>query len=150
MNNEARQALWNSSMLVANLEPGQSISREEIIDALLQPVPKMSEDGFCPSDQQIIQIFRRVVLLNGLLSSNDVVTYSEAARLSDSTEEAIRQAVTRGRLRTAPINRHGRTRSGVTLESLAIYKNWDCRRSRTIDEEVVKLRRSEYEPGLEP
>lgn len=142
MNNVARQALWNSAMLAASLKPGQSITREELIDTLRQPLPKVWNEGYYPSDQDIIHNFRLYVIRAGIDFSEDVVTYSEAARLSDSTEEAIRQAAARGRLNRRNVFQYGRMRIGVTLDSLAEYKGWDHEMFKAAAEQVAKWYKS--------
>ena len=138
MNNDARKALWNSAELAANLKPGQSITREELICTLQRPLPKLESGQFYPSDQDIAHNFRLYVLENGIDCPNVTVTYSEAARLADTTEEAIRQAVARGRLMQRHVFRHGRMRIGVTLNSLANYKDWGDDTFEAAAEQVVK------------
>lgn len=142
MNNDARQALWNSAMLVASLKPGQTITREELIYTLQRPLPKVLNDEFYPSDHEILGTFGFYVIRAGIDNSEDVVTYPEAARLGDSTEEAIRQAAARGRLNQKHVFRYGRVRVGVTLNSLAEYKGWDHDTFKAAAEQVGKWYKS--------
>ena len=119
MDKLTRQALWNAAALVAGLEPGQSITREELIEALRRPLP---DD--VPSDPHIYHAHRFHVLKAGIKHAATVVTYEQAAELADTTVEAVRQAAYRGRLDKISVYRHGRERVGVTLQSLADWQRW--------------------------
>ena len=113
---------WNAASAIASLKPGESISREDLIDALRRPLP---DPDLRPSEAIIRQSYRYYVLRAALDGADMVVTYPEAARLTGKTETAIRQAAYRGhplvRLSTRFM---GRERKGVTLLSLAAWMRW--------------------------
>lgn len=145
MNDDVRKALWNLAAVIAELGPGKSISREELIDRLQPSLPALENGGHYPSDQDIIHNFMFYVIRAGIENSEnaeDAVTYSEAARLGDTTEDAIRQAVARGRLNQKLVLRHGRARRGVTLYSLAEYKGWGRDTFMAAAEQVAEWHKS--------
>ena len=98
MNYTERQVIWNTTRLVTSLIPGQSITREQLVSTLQEPLPKFENGQFYPPDEKIIGNFIFYVLRGSIDYPVDIATYSEAARLGDTTEEAVRQAASRGRL----------------------------------------------------
>ena len=121
MDKLTRRALHNAAALVARLEPGESISREDLIDALRQPdLP----DDQRPSDAIIHHAYRHYVLRGGIENAETVLTYEEAAELAGISVAAVRQAAYRGRLVKLGTYRYDRERSGVTLRSLAEWRRW--------------------------
>ena len=142
MNNTERQALWNTTRLVTSLEPGQSITREELLSTLQEPLPRFENGQFYPPDEDLIHSFVFYVLRGGIDYEYGIVTYSEAARLGDTTEEAVRQAASRGRLMQRHVFRYGRVRTGVTLNSFAEYKGWDHDTLKAATEQVAEWDKS--------
>lgn len=120
MDNLTRRALWNATSVIEKLEPGEQIKREDLIDALRRPLPA---DGV-PPDATIHHGYRHHVLRGGIRNAEAVVTYEQAANLAGTTVEAVRQAAYRGSLVKLATYFHGRERSGVTLRSLAEWRNW--------------------------
>ncbi len=116
-----RQALRNAALLVASLEPGETITREWLIEELRRPVPPASARE---SDAVIRHSYRHYVLNAGVSNATQIVSYSEAAALTGKSVEAIRQAAYRGSLKKMTEYRDGRERSGVVLQSLADWCNW--------------------------
>ena len=126
MDRLTRRALHNAAALVASLEPGEAISREDLIDALRQPdLP----DDLRPSDAVIHHAYRHYVLRGGIGHAATIVDYSLAAELSGTSVEAVRQAAYRGRLEKQSVYRYGRERAGVTLQSLAGWQRWSPQQS---------------------
>ncbi|MDE0335626.1 MAG: hypothetical protein OXI64_11750 [Defluviicoccus sp.] len=119
MDKLTKRALWNAVSVVEKLEPGQSISREDLVDALRRPLPDIT-----PGDAVIHHAYRHHILRAGVRNAEDVVTYEQAAALAGTTVEAIRQAAYRGRLVKLGVYRHGREWSGVTLRSIAEWRRW--------------------------
>ena len=119
MDDLTRRALWNAASLAAGLEPDQSIDRTAVIDALRRPLP----DVF-PSDAEIFHAYRYYILRGGIPNAEAVVTYGQAAELAETTVEAVRQAAYRGQLVKLGTYFNGRERSGVTLRSLAEWRQW--------------------------
>ena len=116
-----RQALRNAAALVASLDPGKTISREQLIEGLRRPVPPADE---CESDAAIRHAYRHLVINAGVENAERVVTYAEAGALTGKSVEAIRQAAYRGALVKLTEHRDGRERAGVTLRSLADWLRW--------------------------
>ena len=142
MNYTERQALFNTTRLVTSLIPGQSITREQLVSTLQEPLPKFENGQSYPPDEKIIGNFIFYVLRGSIDYPVDIVTYSEAARLGDTTEEAVRQAASRGRLTQRHVFRYGRVRTGVTLNSLAEYKGWDHDTFKAAAEQVAEWYKS--------
>ena len=142
MNYTERQVIFNTTRLVTSLIPGQSITREQLVSTLQEPLPKFENGQYYPPDNQIIGNFIFYVLRGSIGYPLDIVTYSEAARLGDTTEEAVRQAASRGRLTQRNVFRYGRVRTGVTLDSLAEYKGWDHDTLKAAAEQVAEWYKS--------
>ena len=120
MDNLTRRALWNVVSAVERLKDGESITREELVDALRQP----RDPDDAPSDAVLRHAYRHHILRAGVKNADDVVTYELAAELAGKKVEAIRQAAYRRRLVRLVAYRDGRERTGVTLRSLAEWSGW--------------------------
>ena len=114
------QALWNAASLVGSLDPGEMISREELIDKLRKPVPAVGR----PSDSVILHAYRHYVINAGVQGANTVVSYEEASALCGKSVEAIRQAAYRGALVKLTEYWNGCERAGVVFTSLADWCRW--------------------------
>ena len=152
MNFLERQAMWNSATLVAKLKPGESITREDLIDALRRPLPVLgiydrpSDDrpsDDMPSDREIFHAFQYYVIQDGIKNTEELLTYKEAARISETSADALRQAARRGRLIRQYFYRYGYKRAGIPLKSLAEYKGWDHDQFQAAAEQVAKWRKTD-------
>ena len=144
-----RQALYNAAVLVAKLEEGQTITRDQLIAELRKSLPPVRD---CPSDAVILHAYRYHVLNAGLKNGYRTVTYEEAAALADKSVEAIRQAAYRGTLRKSTEYWNGRERTGVYIESLADWCKWTPQERREADRGLQALREDHdpREPTNEP
>ena len=141
MNKELRLAMLNAVKLVTRLEPRENISREDLIDALRQPLPDVDEN-----EATLRHAYRHYILRGGIDNADAVITYEEAARFSGSTVDALRAAAYRGqlvKLGTMNVESDGRHRRGITLRSLAEFKGWTFTKFETAAREVAKWREAE-------
>ena len=116
-----RQALWNAALVAAKLEPGQTITRDDLIEELRKPLPSGSGS---PPDAVILHAYYLYVINAGVQNVYQIVTYEEAATLANKSVEAIRQAAYRGTLMKSTEYLNGRERVGVRLKSLANWCEW--------------------------
>lgn len=122
MDAEFLELAWNASMVIADLKPGQSITREDLIDALRRSRP---DPEHLPSEATVHHALRFYVRHAGIDNAATVVTFHEASRLTGRSETSIRQAAYRGRpLVSLDVHFQGRDRRGVTLVSLAAWMRW--------------------------
>lgn len=122
MDNIGRQLIRNISRLIERLQPGDTISRHDLIDALSRPLPAphLRED-----DATLYQMFRHYIARQTVSSAPLVVSYAEAAKVSDKTESAVRMAVSRRSVLATTLRRSGhKTRRGVYFDSLADWCGW--------------------------
>ena len=141
MDPELRRAMRNAASLVARLRPGETISREELIDALRAPLTDVEE-----SPATLRHYYRHHILSAGLKNADAVVTYEEAAKLSGSTIDGLRSAAYRGqlvKLGTMNVEGDGRDRIGITLSSLAAFKRWPFQKFQEAAAEVARWREAE-------
>ena len=115
------QALLNAALLAEQLEPGQTITREELIERLRKPLPTIRD---CPSDAVILHAYRHYVINAGVSNVHRIVTYEEASTLANKSVEAIRQAAYRGTIMKSAEYWNGRERTGVFLKSLSDWCKW--------------------------
>ena len=134
MNPLERQALLNTALVIEKLNPGQTITREDLIDELRKPLPPASG---CPSDAVILHAYRHFVTNGGVKNVHQIVTYEEAAALANKSVEAIRQAAYRRTLMKSTEYRNGREGTGVFLYSLSDWCKWT---SREYKEAASRLR----------
>ena len=134
-----RQALLNAAMVVARLEPDQSITREALIDELRKPLPPTSG---CPSDSEILHTYRHYVINAGVKNVHRIVTYEEAATLANKSVEAIRQAAYRGTIMKSTEYWNGRERTGVFLKSLSGWCKWTSQEYQEADTLLGSMRES--------
>ena len=78
------QALLNAALVVEKLEPGQTITREDLIERLRKPLPAIRD---CPSDAVILHAYRHYVINAGVSNVHRIVTYEEAATLANKSVE---------------------------------------------------------------
>ena len=116
-----RQALRNAYHLVAELKEGQTITRNDIVQALRKPLPPAGERE---SDAEIRHGYRHYIINAEVKRAMRVVTYAEAAALSGKSTQAIRQAAYRGAILRTTEYRDGWERTGVYLRSLADWCQW--------------------------
>ena len=116
-----QQALLNAALVVEKLKPGETITREDLIEGLRKPLPPASE---CPSDAVILHAYRHYVINAGVSNVHRIVTYEEAATLANKSVEAIRQAAYRRTLMKSTEYWNGRERTGVFLNSLSAWCKW--------------------------
>lgn len=121
MREDHRQALWNAAMLVASLNRGEPITREEIIEELRRPLPPADQRE---TDAGIRHAYRHYITNAGVENAMRIVTYVEAAALTGKSVQAIRQAKYRGAVLGTTEYRDGWERTGVYLRSLADWCNW--------------------------
>lgn len=124
MDTQTKRAIYNLVILVESLKSEQTITRQELIDRLRRRVPADN----LPSEAELRHAYRHLILNAGIKNAQQVVTYRQAAKLADTTVAAIRQAVYRKNLTRLTVYRHGREWSGVTLRSLAAWRNWSLER----------------------
>ena len=132
-----RQALLNAARVVAKLEKGNTITRDDLIEELRQPLPSGSG---CPSDAEILHAYRLYVINAGVQNSYRIVTYEEAASLANKSVEAIRQAAYRRTLVKSTEYLNGKERSGVFLNSLANWCKWTSQEYREADRRLREIR----------
>ena len=116
-----RQALLNAARVVTKLEKGDTITRDDLIEELRQPLP--SGSGY-PSDAEILHAYRLYVINAGVQNIYQIVTYEEAAALANKSVEAIRQAAYRRTLMKSTEYLNGKERTGVFLKSLSNWCKW--------------------------
>ena len=132
-----RQALLNAARVVAKLEKGNTITRDDLIAELRQPLPSGSRR---PSDAEILHAYRLYVINAGVQNSYRIVTYEEAASLANKSVEAIRQAAYRRTLKKSTEYLNGKERSGVFLNSLANWCKWTSQEYREADRRLREIR----------
>ena len=132
-----RQALLNAVNVVEKLEPGQSITREDLIEGLRRPLPVGSG---CPSDAVILHAYRLHVINAGVSNAYRIVTYEEAATLANKSVEAIRQAAYRKPLMKSTEYLNGKERTGVFLRSLADWCDWSPEQFQEADRRLRSMR----------
>ena len=132
-----RQALLNAAVVVAKLEQGQTITRDDLIEELRKPLPS---DHGCPSDAEILHAYRLYVINAGVQNVYRIVTYEEAATLANKSVEAIRQAAYRGTLMKSTEYLNGRERAGVFLKSLANWCKWTSQEYGEADSRLREIR----------
>ncbi len=132
-----RQALLNAALVVDKLKPGDTITREDLIEELRKPLPRASA---CPSDSVILHAYRHHVLNAGVENVHRIVTYEEAATLASKSVEAIRQAAYRGTLLKSTEYRNGRERTGVFLNSLSDWCRWTSQEYQEADSRLRSMR----------
>ena len=137
MDSLKRQALLNAALVINKLRPGQTITREELIDGLRKPLPPTSE---CPSDAELLHAYRHYVINAGVTNVHRIVTYEEAATLSNKSIEAIRQAAYRGTIMKSTEYWNGRERTGVFLKSLSDWCKWTSEEYREADSRLRAIR----------
>ena len=137
MDSLKRQALLNAARVVEKLEPGQSITREELIEALRSPLPVGSG---CPPDAVIRHAYRLYIENAGVAQAYRIVSYEEAATLANKSVEAIRQAAYRGALMKSTEYRNGRERTGVFLNSLEKWCKWTPQEYQAADSRLRSMR----------
>ena len=76
MNKELRRAMLNAVKLVTRLEPREKFSREDLIDALRQPLPDVDEN-----EATLRHAYRHYILRGGIDNADAVITYEEAAKI---------------------------------------------------------------------
>ena len=138
MEAETRQMMFNSVKLVTSLKPGETITREDLIDALREPLPDDVQ-----SEATLRHAFRHYILRGGIKNADAIVTYEEAAKLAKSTVDALRAAAYRGKLiklGIMTVQWDGRHRRGITLRSLAEYKRWSLAKFEAAAHQVEKWR----------
>lgn len=126
MKREAITILFNLVYVIERLRPGESISREALVNAL--------RDADDPAllglpDDAVWKSVRRCITYAGIKNPDRLVNYPQAAALAGTTVGSIKQAVYRGSL--LKLSAHGdggRLRSGVTLLSLAEWRRWSRER----------------------
>lgn len=141
MDREKRRMMLNEVRLVTELKPGEKISREDLIDGLRLPIPDYEE-----SEPTLRHSYRHYVLRGDIVNADSVITYEEAARLADSTVDALRAAAYRGqlvKLGTMNVEGDGRHRRGITLRSLSEYKRWPLEKFQKAARQVAKWREVE-------
>lgn len=113
MQREEKRATWTITKIVEELEPGESITREELVKRLQsgQAVARQH----VPNTTTIRKRYIERVLGEG---DDDLLTYNEAADRFDRSVNAIMQGVYRGQLEKGTTFRNGIRRSAVTLASL--------------------------------
>ena len=124
MDTQTKRVIYNLVILVESLRPSQTIARQELIDRLRRRIPADN----LPSEAELRHALRHLILNAGIKNAEQVVTYRQAAKLAETTVAAIRQAVYRKNLTRLTVYRHGREWSGVTLRSLAVWRNWSLER----------------------
>ena len=132
-----RQALLNAARVVAKLEKDDTITRDDLIEGLRQPLP--SGSGY-PSDAVILHAYRLHVINAGVQNSYRIVTYEEAASLANKSVEAIRQAAYRRTLMKSTEYLNGKERSGVFLKSLANWCKWTPQEYHEADRRLREIR----------
>ena len=137
MDSLKRQALLNAAHVIGKLEPGQSITREDLIEELRRPLPVGSG---CPSDAVILDAYRHYVINAGVANVYRIVTYEEAATLANKSVEAIRQAAYRRTLMKSTEYWNGRERTGVFLRSLAAWCDWTPQQYQEADSRLRSMR----------
>ncbi len=137
MDRLTRQALRNAALVVAKLEPDQTITREDLIDELRKALPAARD---CPSDAQILHAYRHYVMNAGVKSVHRIVTYEEAAALADKSVGAIRQAAYRGTLMKSTEYWNGREHTGVYLTSLSDWCKWTSQEYQEADDRHKSMR----------
>ena len=141
MDREKRRAMLNAVRLVLSLEPGETITREGAIDMLRKPLPDVEEN-----EATLRQAYRHYVLQGGIQNANAVITYEEAAKLANTTVDALRAAAYRGqlvKLGTMNVESDGRMRRGITLVSLAGFKGWPLEKLQEAARQVAEWRKGE-------
>lgn len=138
MDNMTRQAFWNAALVIASMNEGESITREELIDRLRAPLPSIDAR---PNDASILHAYRHYIQNAGVSQPYDVVTYVEAADLAGKSVQAIRQAAFRGAVMKTTQYWGGRHRTGVYLNSLAEWCRWSGAEFRAAERELGEMRR---------
>ena len=134
-----RSALLNAVYVIEGLEPGQSITREDLIEELRRPLPVGSG---CPSDAEILHAYRHCVENVGVLRVYRTATYEEAATLTKKSVEAIRQAAYRQKLVKSTEYLNGKVRTGVYLKSLADWCGWTAEEYQEADSRLKSMRQA--------
>lgn len=136
MEREAITILFNLVYTIERLRPGETISREALVNAL-----RHSDDPALMGlpDDAVWKSVRRCITYAGIKNPDRVVNYRQAAALAETSVGSIKQAVYRGNLvKLRAYGDDGRLRSGVTLLSLAEWRRWSRERLlaavRRIDE----------------
>ena len=135
-----RQAIRNAYRVIERLEPGETISREDLIEALREPLPP---PGIVEYDAAIFEGYRYFVERAAVNDAPVILTYREAARASGKSEAAIKQAVYRGTLRATTLRKNGNpVRSGVYFHAFANWCKWSTEQRQIAADEVNALRSS--------
>ena len=128
-----RQVLYNAVRLATKMEPGESITREELIDAVRMPVIASDIPTSLLSD------FNHLFIERGVRFQESLVDYETAALLSGSTVGSLKVAASRGQLvKLGRYDSQGRSKTVITLQSLADWKRWDTRK---FEQSIAVLRK---------
>jgi len=137
---QTREVMTNIVRLFAKLKPGQTVTREELLDYFSKPLTHNEDDA------ALKHAFRYYVKYRGLSYANEIVSYEEAAKLAGCTVDALRAASYRRSLQTTTehmeIGGNRRKRTGCFLYHLAEYCNWSFTEFQAACDQVSEWRKA--------